>query len=213
MSKSEIEERIALIEQISRLVSEERRAYGVLHALWGIAIFAGFSAAQLVVYASAPWTYLVACIATSLGLAAVLHALIRKRIQRELGGAGAVWLSIKIGISWFATAFIGGACAMLWFFNVPEFQAILEAPNPYYGSSIILLIWFIIDGIGVMITGVLVESKEYFAIGAVLCALAPILAATNPIHAWAVFGAVLGLGYFAIGIRDYARWKRAKQGV
>ena len=208
MMKKEIEERVKLLEKLGGMIREEAKAYGIINAVWGLAIIIGFLIFQVIELLAIPWYYGLIILIISLSSAFISTPLLRKRIEKQLGYSGGGWLSERIKRSWLAIAMVGGTSYMLVFWSPPVSKVILNNLSSAEISGFILMGWLIIDGIGSMVQGIISESRAYTVIGVLMVISAIIVANVGFIYAWSAFALTYGLGYLITGLRDYASFKR-----
>lgn len=209
MAKKEIEERIELLEKLGGIIREEARAYGIIDAVWGLAVFIGAISFQVVEILSIPWYYGFTILIISLLSAFISTPLLKKRIEKSLGYSKGGWLSERIKMSWLAVALIGGTSYMLVFWSPPVTKVILNNLSSAEISGFILMGWLIIDGIGSMVQGIISESKAYTIIGVLMVGSAVVVANIGFIYAWSAFALTYGLGYLSVGLKDYTSFKRS----
>ena len=214
MMEKEIEERIKLLEKLGGMIREEAKAYGIINAVWGLAIIIGFLIFQVIELLAIPWYYGLIILIISLSFAFISTPLLRKRIEKQLGYSGGGWLSERIKRSWLAIAMVGGTSYMLVFWSPPVSKVILNNLSSAEISGFILMGWLIIDGIGSMVQGIISESRAYTVIGVLMLISAIIVANVGFIYAWSAFALTYGLGYLITGLRDYTSFREVnKAGV
>lgn len=209
MDRSEIFERVELLEKLGALIRRGAKAHGLITAVWGAAVLAGFSIFQAVELVGLPWYYGVASLSASLGAAGALTGYLESR-GRGAGYAGRGWLGRRLRAAWAMVVLGGGVAYMLVFWSPKVSQAIFSALHPEEVSGLILTGWLIIDGVGCVVQGAILESKAYQCVGLSMCGAAILVAYVGFVYAWAAFALTLGLGYLLVGLRDYFEFKRSK---
>lgn len=213
MRKKEVEERLKLLERLGGIIREESKAYGIIDAVWGLAILIGFLSFQVIELINIPWYYGLGILIVSLASAFISTFIMMRRLKERFGYYGGGWLSERIRTCWLAIAMVGGTSYMIVFWSPPVARIILENLPSTDISGFILIGWLIIDGIGAMVQGIISESKAYTAIGLAMVISAIIVANIDFKYAWSAFALTFGLGYLVAGIRDYSIFKQTSRQV
>lgn len=211
MDRNEIVERIELLERLGALIRMEAKAHGLITAVWGAAVLAGFLIFQAVELVGLAWYYGVASLTASLGAAGALTGYLGSRAKRA-GYANHGWLGRKVKAAWGMVALGGGAAYMVAAWSPKVSQAVFSALPPEAVSGLILTGWLIIDGVGCMVQGVIFESMAYRYVGLSMCGAAILVAYVGFVYAWIAFALTFGLGYLLVGLRDYFEFKRSASG-
>jgi len=203
MAKSEVMERIELLEKLGALIRAETKAHGLITMIWGVAVFVGFLVYQVMVLTGFQWYFGVWVLAGLLTVAGVLTGYFRRRFGYSGG-----WLGRKVGAMWGMVVFGGGIPYMIIVFHSKLWQMILLSMSPIAVSGLILTGWLLLDGIGCMVQGVFLESRAYRWIGLTMCGAAVVVAYYGFIYAWLGFALTLGLGWILVGLKDYREFKK-----
>ena len=140
-------------------------------------------------------------------MAFLTAGLIIDRIQRKIGKARS-WVDVNCLRIWHL-AVLGGVCLNIGILSIfvsgnPEIKEVSV-------TCYILLGWFVADGIGASVTGVLTGSKGMAITGIVLMVSVIPLAFYALEYAFLVFGLIMGIGYIITGLTDHNAWSKGKR--
>ena len=202
--ENSIKNSIKTVKDFSEYVKRSRRSYGLAWAVWGILVFVGFGLMHLSLYI-VPW-YLIAYLGILGTFAAAFLAkgFISCKISEKIGRARS-WIDVISDRVWLL-ALLGGVC----FCFIPFI--IVNSINTELLMCTILLGWFIADGIGSGVTGIITDSKGAILIGifSILAVVPLSLSARLLEYAFLIFGIIIGGGNAIIGFYDYNVWLKER---